>query len=92
MKIILDENEENVLESLQRSNMPGFKVVEKIFKTNMEELESIANIDPKGNVGLQTCSRQEALKTLKEIYEKVFGSTVKNVGVAGEKKKFGPYQ
>lgn len=92
MKIILEENEENVLASLQNSAMPGFKVVEKIFKLNMEDLESIENIDPKGNMGLQTLARQEALKTLKDIYQKVFGSTVKTVGVSGEKKKIGPYQ
>ncbi len=92
MKIILDENEVNVLESLQRSNMPGFEVVKKIFKLNMEDLESIENIDPKGNVGLQTCSRQEALKTLKEIYEKVFGTQPRVSSPTGEKKKVGPYQ
>ncbi len=72
MKIQLDQNEVNALEQLAGSGMNAYGVLKKIFKHYISDLESVRNIDPKGNMGLQTLARQEALKTVEEIAELLF--------------------
>ena len=51
-------------------------VLKKIFKHYIAQLESVRDIDPKGNVGLQTCSRQNALETIEEMELVIFPDVV----------------
>lgn len=74
MKINLDENDSGALANLEASGAKGVDVLKKVFQFYMEDLMSINNIDPKGNMGLQALARQEAYGTLCEIAEIVFPS------------------
>ena len=48
------------------------KVIEKILNESIADLKDITNIDPKGNMGLQTLARQEACKEVKAIKDLIF--------------------
>lgn len=79
MKINLEKNEEDALASMIASGGNHIPVLRKLFSQAIDDLKDITNIDPKANVGLQTCARQEAVKQLIEIESKIFPdpSTVK---------------
>lgn len=72
MKIILSPNEKADIENLSASGARGYEVLKKIFKTELNDLKSVMNIDPKANVGLQTCARQLAYEYLLDIAEIIF--------------------
>lgn len=72
MKINLDPNEVNALEHFEGSGMPAVAVIKKILQFSITRLDSIENIDPKGNMGLQTLANQNAVKELKEIRDVIF--------------------
>ena len=71
-KIILDDNEIQALGNLAGSGVNGYGVMKKIFKSQIADLSSVMNIDPKGNVGLQTCARQLAYEMLCDVAEVIF--------------------
>lgn len=90
MKINLEEKELNALVTMVNSAPAGLPVLKKIFEFYIDDLGNIENIDPKGNVGLQTCARQEAVKTLKEIRGIIFPEFAQlrnRVVVPGQEKK-----
>lgn len=72
MKINIDQNESNALEGFASSGANYVKVIEKIFKIAIDNLKDITQIDPKDNMGLQTLSRQLAVKELIQIKDLVF--------------------
>jgi len=72
MKINLDENEQNALATFNNSGQNAIQVMKKIFTFYIEDLESVKNIDPKGNMGLQSLARQEALKIVEEMRDIIF--------------------
>lgn len=72
MKIILQPDESKALENFATSGHQAYPVLKRIFKHYMDDLESVLNIDPKGNMGLQALARQEAHKTLADISEEIF--------------------
>lgn len=63
------------------------KVIEKVFKEGITDLKDINNVDPKGNMGLQTLARQEAVKILVEIAEMIFPDQEKLKTSAGPQEK-----
>ncbi len=71
-KIILDENEIQAIGNLATSGANGYAVMKKVFKSQINDLSSVMSIDPKGNVGLQTCARQLAYEMLCEVAETIF--------------------
>lgn len=71
-RINLDQGEETSLEQFVGSGANYVKVIEKIFTFYLEDLKNIQNIDPKGNMGLQTLARQEAFGNLEEIRNIIF--------------------
>lgn len=71
-KITLDENEAADLANVAQSGAKGYGVMKKIFQSHMAELTSVMNIDPKGNIGLQTLARQHAYETISEMAEMFF--------------------
>ena len=88
MKINLDRNEQDALAQFSSSGMNAVGVMKKIFKFYIEDLRNIENIDPKGNMGLQALSRQEAHRTVKEVEALIFPDTVQKNSepLPGEKK------
>lgn len=72
MKIPLEESELKALEQFVGSGANYVKVIAKIFNVAIEDLKNIENVDPKGNMGLQTLSRQDALKTVREVRDTIF--------------------
>lgn len=72
MKIILEPNESSAIANFAASGHQAYPVLKKIFKYYQDELESVRNIDPKGNMGLQSLARQEALKILDDISNEIF--------------------
>lgn len=71
-KITLSDDEIDSLSVNSQQGSKGYTVQKKIFKEVLADLDSVTNIDPKGNVGLQTCARQLAHEYLLEIYELIF--------------------
>lgn len=72
MKIELDEKEINTLAAFSSKGGADVDALKKLFRLGEADLIDIRNIDPKGNVGLQTCARQEAQKILAQIKQIVF--------------------
>lgn len=91
-KINLSQDDQVYLQNLASSGAKGYEVAKKIFNFYMNDLVNVLNIDAKGNVGLQTCARQEAYKILVEVSDLLFpGETVgprsqSLPGTTGEKK------
>jgi hypothetical protein len=71
-KIQIDPAEQATLDSLLGSGAPGLALMRRIFDHYVDDLGDVRNIDPKGNVGLQTVARQEALNILEEIRGTIF--------------------
>lgn len=71
-KIKLNDDESSALENFARSGQQAYPVLKKIFKHYIGDLESVRNIDSKGNMGLQALARQNALESLEEIEEQIF--------------------
>lgn len=72
MKINLDQNEIDALEKFEGSGMNAVGVIKKILQYAIDDLGNIENIDPKGNMGLQTLANQNATKELKVIRDTIF--------------------
>lgn len=89
MKIILQEDETKALENLAGSGANGYDVMKKVFQLHIRDLHSIMNIDPKGNVGLQTISRQHAYETLLDIAEIIFPNDADDIKQARGTPKAG---
>lgn len=83
MKINLDENKSNALGKLMAVGGAGVEALKELFQAAEAELRDVSNIDPKGNMGLQTLAAQKALEAVKEIRSHVFLDT----SVRIEKKK-----
>lgn len=72
MKNILNEEEREALRTMVNGRGEGVAVLKKLFRKGILELKDVETINPKGNVGLQTCSRQEALKIVRDVFTNVF--------------------
>lgn len=83
MKINLDENKSNAIEKLMGVGGAGVEALKELFQAAEAELRDVSNIDPKGNMGLQTLAAQKALETVVELKAHVFPELV--VREAGKK-------
>ena len=68
-KINLNAEDKQHLGGLVASNAPGLGVLKKILKHYMTELQDVRNIDPKGNVGLQTVADGGEIRLLPWLWE-----------------------
>ena len=73
-QVVLSDEEVTLLQRFSLASEAP--VIKKIVKHYLKDLESILNVDPKGNMGLQTLARQEAYKYLIEIFDKIFQEPV----------------
>ena len=66
-KIELTQSERDSIKHLLTSGGDIVKVIEKIFDFYIADLRDIETINPDGNMGLQTLSRQHAWRMLENI-------------------------
>lgn len=88
----LNENELNTLERFINSKSTELDLVKKILAYYSENMKDITNIDPKGNVGLQTVARQEAYGSfisMSSLFDKDIEEYIKKPEV---KKAISPWQ
>lgn len=86
MKINLDPEKSNAIAKLMAVGGTGVEALKELLLSAEAELDSVSNIDPKGNMGLQALAAQKAVETLQEIRSHVFPETVRQVkGVRTEK-------
>lgn len=86
-KITLNETEEADVQNLATSGSKGYDVLKKIFQEQVRDLASVMNIDPKSNVGLQTCARQLAYQSLLEMAEVMFPNDADAIKAARDGKQ-----
>lgn len=72
MKINLEEGESNAIAKLMAVGGTGVEAIKKLFALAEAELVDVRNIDPKGNMGLQTLAAQKSLDALQEIMWQMF--------------------
>lgn len=68
----LTPSEERALNELVERNSEGVQVIKKIIEFHAEKLNSVLNIDEKGNMGLQALSRQYSLRFLQDVFKELF--------------------
>lgn len=86
MKINLDQEKSNAIAKLMAVGGAGVEALKELLLAAEAELDSVSNIDPKGNMGLQALAAQKAVETLQEIRSHVFPETMnKGVGARTEK-------
>lgn len=87
MKINLDENKTNALSKLMGVGGAGVEALKELLQSAEAELIDVRNIDPKGNMGLQSLAAQKSVEILAEIISHIFPDVVKTVTVDGKEKK-----
>lgn len=89
MKIDLDEKEFNALAALGQRGGADVEALRKLFRAAENELRDVMNIDPKGNMGLQSLASQRAVEMLREIVVMIFpGEFAATVKKAEEKRPY----
>lgn len=85
-KMDLDDSEESIIERMSENSTSEVKLIKKIIIFHLDRLRNIMLIDNKGNVGLQTCSRQEAYNALDKMFQQMFPTKQDPVKKSTEKK------
>lgn len=82
MKIKLTNDQGNAIDKLIANGGAGVEALKELFNQAIAELSDIRNIDPKGNMGLQSLASQKALEIIDEIQHLTFPkeSNKKNLG------------
>ena len=68
MKTKLSNDKINALVSMGHDGGAGAKALKELFEEAVMELDSVSNIDKKGNMGLQALARQEAVAIIRDMY------------------------
>lgn len=85
MKIELDEQKQNALVALVTSGGAGVEALKDLFMAAELELRDVLRIDNKGNMGLQSLARQEAVEMLLQIKDVIFpGDTPREKGTGSK--------
>lgn len=72
MKINLDPEKSNAIAKLMGVGGAGVEALKELFIAAESELDSVRNIDPKGNMGLQALAAQKSVEVLLEIRSHIF--------------------
>lgn len=72
MKIDLEQNKLDAIQKLMAVGGAGVEALRELFSRAEAELSDVRNIDPKGNMGLQSLAAQQAIKVLDEIKSQIF--------------------
>ena len=84
-KIELNENQTNALATLVANGGTGVEALKALFVAAELELRDVLSIDKKGNMGLQSLARQEAVEMLLQVRNLIFpGDTTRLRGEASE--------
>ena len=92
MKIDLDENKSNAIAKLMAVGGAGVEALKELLLAAEAELNSVSNIDPKGNMGLQALAAQKAVETLQEIRSHVFPGTVEEKSTGQRDQKISQFR
>lgn len=82
-KMNLTESDRTILQAFVAQRGAGVDLIKKIIEFHLSDLIDIRNVDAKGNVGLQTCSRQLAYGKLEKIFSIIYSD---EAHVSKEKK------
>jgi hypothetical protein len=72
MKIEFTAEQVDILERFAREKSTPALLIKEVLKAHLNDLINVMNVDKKGNVGLQTCARQEAAMTIQSILDNIF--------------------
>lgn len=92
MKINLDEGKSNAIARLIAVGGAGVDALKELLISAEAELDSVSNIDPKGNMGLQALAAQKAVEILLEVRSHIFPESVKLKKVGTEEKKISAWR
>lgn len=90
MKIDLEQQELNALATLGTRGGADVEALKKVFRAAEAELRDVMNIDPKGNMGLQSLASQRAVEMLWEIGDVIFPAG--SGKTTAERKKISPWR
>lgn len=71
-KLVLEQHDIDAIQALVSQKSTGVLAFKKVLEYHMNDLLDIRNIDPKGNMGLQTLAAQLAYQSISEIFESIF--------------------
>lgn len=92
MKINLDENKSNAIAKLMAIGGAGVEALKSLLLSAEAELDSVRNIDPKGNMGLQALAAQRAMEILLEIRSHIFPDSVRIEKSGSNEKKISEWR
>ena len=72
MKIDLGPDKENALQRLVAVGGAGVEALRELFALAEAELRDVMNINPQGNMGLQSLASQKAVEALTEVRDHIF--------------------
>lgn len=75
----LTDSERSALNDLLKQDREAVRAIKKIFEFYADDLNSVLNIDDKGNMGLQALSRQYSLRFLQDVFGELFPVKLSNV-------------
>jgi hypothetical protein len=68
----LAQEDVDAIQALVSQKSLGVLAFKKVLEYYMNELKDIRNIDPKGNMGLQTLAAQLAYEKLEDFFKSIF--------------------
>lgn len=71
-KLNLAQDDIDAIQALVSQKSLGVVALKKVVEYYMNDLLDIRNIDPKGNMGLQTLAAQRAHETLSSIFGDIY--------------------
>lgn len=86
----LSPEQHNALSGFEQSSPAVAELVRQVIQFYISELDSVKNIDAKGNMGLQALASQKSVETLEMIFEVLFPG-ISKIGTS-EKKKISQYR
>lgn len=86
------QDEEATLTRFAESGSKELTLVKNILSYYIEDLGNIMNIDPKGNMGLQSLARQEAFGVVSSIAKLFTPDIIEHMQKSETKKTISPWR
>ena len=68
----LTPSERAAVDDFFKQDREAARAIRKVIEFHADQLNSVMNIDDKGNMGLQALSRQYSLKFLQDVFSELF--------------------
>lgn len=92
MKINLSPEQQNALNSFEKTQPVVATLLKAVVKHHIAELCDVRNIDAKGNMGLQALAAQKSVEQLVSIFEIFFPDIAAEVKLGPAGKKISQYR